>query len=188
MNSVVSISQIDSKAGVIFELHLDCGHVNKVTPLDDPRDYERAPFQKRAKCTACNTNDSGFEKKCSDCLCTKSIDEFYRARGCSDGRQKRCKECQKVYIKSLGKKSGACHTSDASARYRERNKTKYLARAAVANAVARGEMIKPLSCEECGIKTLVHGHHDDYSQPLFVRWLCQGCHSDWHRLYGEAKN
>ena len=57
-------------------------------------------------------------------------------------------------------------------------------------AVQRGELI-PQACERCGIEpsaTLADGrrgvqaHHDDYSKPLAVRWLCVVCHGVEHRV------
>jgi len=42
-------------------------------------------------------------------------------------------------------------------------------------------------CEKCGAKK-VEAHHDDYAEPLNVRWLCSCCHNLWHKDHGEAKN
>lgn len=43
--------------------------------------------------------------------------------------------------------------------------------------------IKKLPCEVCGEnrKNFVHAHHDDYSKPLEVRWLCAIHHKQAHR-------
>ena len=57
-------------------------------------------------------------------------------------------------------------------------------------AIARGEVI-PQPCEDCGAEVYpahdgrrgVHAHHDDYSKPLDVRWLCYACHGKEHRRY-----
>lgn len=55
---------------------------------------------------------------------------------------------------------------------------KIRARKAVNHAVAAG-VIVPGSCEQCGASP-AQGHHDDYTKPLDVRWLCAGCHSRHH--------
>lgn len=34
-------------------------------------------------------------------------------------------------------------------------------------------------CEICGAQE-AHGHHEDYSQPFVVRWLCQRHHNELH--------
>ena len=46
------------------------------------------------------------------------------------------------------------------------------------NAVYRG-IVKRLPCEICG-EEKVHGHHDDYSKPLEVAWLCNSHHMQLH--------
>lgn len=40
-------------------------------------------------------------------------------------------------------------------------------------------------CEVCGIAE-VQAHHDDYSNPLQVRWLCAKHHTDHHRRERRA--
>jgi hypothetical protein len=62
--------------------------------------------------------------------------------------------------------------------YRERNPEKYAARKAYQNAVKRGDLIQS-PCEVCG-NPKAHGHHDDYSRPLEVRWLCHKHHLEVH--------
>lgn len=56
-------------------------------------------------------------------------------------------------------------------------------------AIARGVLV-PRPCEICGAngtfadgRREVQAHHDDYSAPLEVRWLCQKCH---HKLHKES--
>jgi ribosomal protein L44E len=56
----------------------------------------------------------------------------------------------------------------------------------VEKAVKRGELV-PQPCEVCGAdyrmadgRRAVQAHHDDYSKPLEVRWLCQRCHHSHH--------
>ena len=61
------------------------------------------------------------------------------------------------------------------------NKHKDAARRAVAEALAKGRLYQPLSCQRCGMTTLTEAHHPDYSQPLLVQWLCVPCHRAHHR-------
>ncbi len=64
--------------------------------------------------------------------------------------------------------------------YREKNKHKIKAHYILNNAIKRGEVIRQ-PCEICGnIKS--QAHHEDYTKPFEVRWLCnihhwQICHS-----------
>lgn len=62
--------------------------------------------------------------------------------------------------------------------WNNRNKDKMAAHSILNNAVKRGR-IKREPCEMCG-DTVVHGHHDDYTKPLEVRWLCRLHHKLIH--------
>jgi hypothetical protein len=62
--------------------------------------------------------------------------------------------------------------------YRERNPEKYAARKVYRNALKRGDLVQA-PCEVCG-NSKSHGHHDDYSRPLDVRWLCHTHHIAHH--------
>lgn len=57
--------------------------------------------------------------------------------------------------------------------------TAKVAKDAVKNAILSGKL-KPKPCEKCGSKKNVIAHHDDYSKPLKVRWLCESCHRLYH--------
>lgn len=50
-------------------------------------------------------------------------------------------------------------------------------RAQTTKAIGAGWLIRPDFCEECGVGGLIEAHHDDYSKPLAVRWLCRVCHA-----------
>jgi len=59
----------------------------------------------------------------------------------------------------------------------------------VERAIAKGDLIRPEACEQCGTvpppmkdgRTRIQAHHDDYDNPLEVRWICQECHHDEHK-------
>lgn len=55
-------------------------------------------------------------------------------------------------------------------------------------ALEDGDLVRPDRCEECdasasapGLPYKILGHHDDYSKPLDVRWICGQCHQKWHK-------
>jgi hypothetical protein len=135
----------------------------------------------------------------------------------ADGHLNKCKECTKKdalhyrseniekvkeYDRSRGNlphrvaarkeyaKTDACKESQRKSgkKYRECNTVKRAAHILVGNYVRDGKLIKSELCEDCGGKDSIHGHHDDYSRPLDVRWLCSSCHRKWHKENGEAKN
>lgn len=49
-------------------------------------------------------------------------------------------------------------------------------------AIKKGKIIRQ-SCKICGTTKNVQGHHDDYTKPLDVRWLCITCHGIESRKY-----
>ena len=60
---------------------------------------------------------------------------------------------------------------------------KALAHRLVNLAVRLGELIRPDHCERCGdreTKRALDGHHEDYSRPLDVVWLCTPRHRRRH--------
>jgi hypothetical protein len=61
---------------------------------------------------------------------------------------------------------------------KEGNMQKYHAHMKVHYATKNG-ILKRMPCEKCGNEK-AQGHHDDYSKPLSVRWLCAKHHSEHH--------
>lgn len=50
---------------------------------------------------------------------------------------------------------------------------------AVEEAIKRNKLFR-LPCEVCGSSEMVHAHHEDYTKPLDVRWLCVAHHREHH--------
>jgi hypothetical protein len=96
--------------------------------------------------------------------------------------------CTAAHFAATGRFKGANNprwlggVSKDNMRYRRRQKERHpvqeAARAAVYNAVKRGSLVR-LPCEVCG-EPKSQGHHDDYSKPLSVRWLCRTHHDEHH--------
>ena len=68
--------------------------------------------------------------------------------------------------------------TERSRRYYDKYPDKYVAHREMTKAIRNGFLIRK-SCEVCG-ELKVEGHHEDYSKPLLVRWLCKKHHLDVH--------
>jgi len=44
----------------------------------------------------------------------------------------------------------------------------------------KGIIVKPDFCQECGSNSRLYMHHNDYSKPYEVVWMCAKCHSHHH--------
>lgn len=139
------------------------------------------------------------EAICRQCKETKPLSAFYKSQYSRISGLGQCAECTKSrvranrlakidYYREYDRARGSRMDAGRMRKYRQDNQAKYKAQNAVNNAVRDGRMEKPRSCEECGSGFSLHGHHDDYSKPLEVRWLCAACHHQWHAKHGEAKN
>jgi hypothetical protein len=98
------------------------------------------------------------------------------------GLERMCRSCR--YIHHL-------HTPDQMEKSRQRAKAYYQAhkkprrsvvpehvraRKRLHRAIERGDIARPSSCSECGVACKPEAHHEDYSRPLDVAWLCALCH------------
>lgn len=61
----------------------------------------------------------------------------------------------------------------------DRNPLKRKAHNIVGNAIKTGKLERK-PCEQCGSEKRIHAHHDDYSKPLDVAWLCSEHHKKRH--------
>lgn len=137
-------------------------------------------------------------KQCKECQEIKEIKDFYRHPQSKDGTTNKCKECtrnrvkenrkEKIeYYREFDKKRGNRLKEGYIKYYRQKYPNKYKAQTLVGNAIRDKKLYKK-PCETCGSTQSIHAHHDDYLEPLNVRWLCAAHHRQWHVLNGEAKN
>lgn len=147
-------------------------------------------------------------KPCTACGLVKPLSDFYRNKIISDGHENTCKPCfrkrqnkwrweniakvraaQRAFVHSeesiANKKAwtnsaaGKASHARATARWRAKNRIKCRAHKKLNNAIIRGELTRQ-PCEKCGVRK-VDAHHDDYSKPLQVRWLCRKHHVEFHK-------
>lgn len=131
-------------------------------------------------------------KICIDCGIDQAIECFYVHRMMADGHLNKCKTCVKARIKRHRRANPDVYSERERVRFVGERRAKILGRKpssdrsvlaarAVNNAVRDRRLVKPDTCSVCGRKPgRIEGHHDDYSQPLSVRWLCTRCHRRWH--------
>ena len=74
---------------------------------------------------------------------------------------------------------GRAARARANKAWRQRNKQKLSAHNAVSKALLRGK-IKRQPCEQCQSQK-AEAHHEDYSKPLVIRWLCDKHHKERHK-------
>jgi hypothetical protein len=149
-------------------------------------------------------------KTCRECNTEKELSEFYKHAAMLDGHLNKCKECVKTrvhkhraanieQIREYDKKrsmnpnrikarneyvktdAGKQARKKAGENYKHRYPMKYAAHVIFRNAVRDGKVIRADFCSVCKSTYKVEGHHDDYTKPLEVRWLCESCHKQWHR-------
>ncbi len=137
-------------------------------------------------------------KICSNCGEKKEFSEFQKRAKSKDGLTASCKQCLSARDKArandpkrIANRKAYANTPEgrearkrARTKWLEDNAIKRSAHIIIGNAVRDGKLIKR-PCEECGCKT-VHAHHDDYTKPLEVRWLCIPCHNKWHKENGPG--
>jgi hypothetical protein len=144
-------------------------------------------------------------KQCRQCNKTKKMSAFYRHKKMADGRLNKCKACVKNNVSSYRKENieqiresdrerGKSESrlllnktrrrgipSDVKSGYqkkwRSKNKEKTKAQRMVRYQLSKG-MIAPSGCVICGKKA--HAHHEDYSKPLEITWLCPTHHGARH--------
>lgn len=136
-------------------------------------------------------------KKCIRCGEEKPDDCFYRQAGAKGGRRGTCGPCTTAYYRAyvemkVGKNPDYVKAMRRSS-YRNKNekhmdvhKTRFVAdrnkvrvRAQTRRAVLRGDISRG-PCAACGATDRIHAHHEDYSRPFDVVWLCKACHSKRH--------
>jgi hypothetical protein len=64
--------------------------------------------------------------------------------------------------------------------WEQKNPEKAAAHKTVEVAVRLGKLVRQ-PCEVCHSTTRIHAHHDDYSKPLDVMWLCPLHHKQRHK-------
>lgn len=153
--------------------------------------------------------DGQVMKRCRLCQEVKDLGSFTAHKATADRISSECRSCQRE-TSAAWRKKNVEHKRIQDAEYRsnpavierhrishlrykaanpevlkvnrdawkQRNKHKIAAHTAIGNAVAAGKVTR-LPCW-CG-NPKSEGHHEDYTKPLEVIWLCRKHHAEAHR-------
>ncbi len=148
-------------------------------------------------------------KRCFKCGVEKRLFEFYAHKQMADGHLNKCKECAKQDVRKHRSENierlleyqrnriipeyklkqnllrqrtaeGRKIHNEANRIWGAKNRQKKRAHLKVHRALLSGDLVR-MPCEVCGHIDGVEGHHEDYSKPLSVNWLCDRHHKARHR-------
>lgn len=147
------------------------------------------------------------EKKCSKCEKIQPITEFYPHEQCRDKHTNICKSCEQIrhreyYLKNKAKvalinknwrinnpEKHRKSSFESIKKWKKHNVEAAKAHQLVNNHILRKKNLVPINCEKCGDVTKLQAHHEDYSKPFDIMWLCKKCHLKKHNRvsFSEAK-
>lgn len=121
-------------------------------------------------------------KVCPSCKIEKPLATgFYKLASLPDGVSTHCMVCKRAKTREFDRsEKGKERIRRRDAKARKVNPHKLRAGLKVREAVRTGKLVKPDSCPNCGSPERLEGHHEDYSKPLDVIWLCNICHKGKH--------
>lgn len=126
-------------------------------------------------------------KQCSKCKELKGAEQFSRKGGGRVGTRSICRRCNSAGAHEWNKQNPGVANGRIE-RWRKENREKFLVSKGTRKALKEGIITKSNACEACGRDDArLHGHHDDYSKPLEVRWLCASCHQAHHKAMDRGE-
>lgn len=129
----------------------------------------------------------GLQGKCKECA--KSVSKRNRVEKADyykkydAWRFKNDPRVKSRHKRYLGTEKGIDSMRKSQYLWINNNPDKRAAHVILGNAVRDGRILKPDHCSKCGEfqpSRNIHAHHNDYSKPLDVVWLCVQCHVDTH--------
>jgi hypothetical protein len=137
----------------------------------------------------CRTYADGLNQTCKECLKKKnSTPERKLAKKLNDAKYSKTERGKLRIRKGKERYKGTEKFVAAGRRGTAKHKKKYpeknRARVLVGRAIVDGRLVRQ-PCEVCGDQKS-HAHHEDYSKPLDVMWLCHKHHIALHRAKSES--
>jgi hypothetical protein len=154
-----------------------CQKCNETKPLEEFHKNKSRPLGRNYVCIPCTSAYSREYVRRSDAkIKAAARSKKYHATDHARERTRRYDKSEQrmAYKKTYNKsKSHVESRAKIAKRLRVEGKTK-------AHKLVFHRLTKQ-PCERCGSTIRVHGHHEDYSKPLEVMWLCPIHHAERHR-------
>lgn len=187
-----------------------CSACGETLPLDSFHRHHASPGGRRLRCRGCVAAykrdyyarrdveklraqqdvaaQASPTKVCSQCGVERPRSDFSKDGNSTDGLRAYCYRCFRKYDAAYRKRNPD-RIAEKAERQRERSRERSAAWLAenpekrkaenfAYDRIRTGELV-PQSCAVCGTEK-TEAHHDDYTRPLIVRWLCRSCHRRHH--------
>ena len=133
---------------------------------------------------------------CKKCKCASAkeyrlknigrVREYDRNRPNKEERKRKQKE-RLLRLKVEDHERFADLTYRRGNRWRKEHNQRQKAWGALNDAIRYGKLERPTVCSRCGSEGDIEAHHEDYSKPLDVMWLCVRCHNELHKEKNKKK-
>ncbi len=99
--------------------------------------------------------------------------------------KKICLNCEKEYLTKFDYQKyccGKCREENNSKEYKGLHEDRIIAAKKLNNQKIKIMIPENTLCVDCKVKKAEHRHHEDYSKPLDVTFLCRSCHKRRHKV------
>ncbi len=174
-----------------------CSKCQEEKKLEDFTKDKRNPSGRSYECYVCHRKrGQDYQKRMPNEVRLKKLasrDEYGRRNREKINKQRReCHDKNSEKEKEYGRKYRALHKEkmvEYTREWRKKNWEKVLAQSKLKDHVDRGNIIRPNECSVCKSSDYrIEAHHNDYSKPLEVVWLCQKCHMALHQRIEEERS
>lgn len=123
-----------------------------------------------SECVICSTPLKGRQRRCCSLRCVRRLAAEATSQRDQSGEKN-------PNFRGWRSRNPILYTKP----YKQANPDKVLAQNKLGRAVRSGKVVRPEFCDSCFRECRPDAHHDDYSRPLSVQWLCRKCHIAHHR-------
>lgn len=147
------------------------------------------------RCRQCCCDSVKRSNKSPEAIANKKI---YVANWQKENREKRLQQSREWYERNLDRaremslestrkylstENGRKKAKERANKWDKSNPEKRRVHDRTMYAVETGKLIRPEKCSSCDKECVPHAHHEDYSKPYDVIWLCSYCHFKLHHQH-----